>query len=121
MSQIAAAKAVGTSQSAVARIESAQENITMDTLRRFVVALKGRFHVSIPPQECVTGSMRSWWEMGEPSTSWHLSDYAVSDDAKHLLLLMGRQPETTLTQGTGTLLLLQDSKTEASYGNQNTR
>jgi transcriptional regulator with XRE-family HTH domain len=63
MSQIAVGKAMGTSQSAIARIESAQENITLDTLERLTVALKGRFQVSIFPQEYKTPERRPWWDL----------------------------------------------------------
>jgi transcriptional regulator with XRE-family HTH domain len=64
MSQAEVSKAMGTSQSAVARIESAQENITVDTLQRLIVALNGRFHVSIQPQEYPEQPQkRPWWEV----------------------------------------------------------
>lgn len=56
------AAAVGTSQSAVARIESAQENITLDTVERFVHGLDGRFFVSIQPAEHATLPARTWWD-----------------------------------------------------------
>jgi len=62
MSQSSVAKAMGTSQSAIARIESAQENITLDTLRRLVVVLRGRFDVSIPPEECAATRLYTWWQ-----------------------------------------------------------
>lgn len=62
MSQISLAKAAGTSQSAIARIESGQENITLDTLQRIITPLRGRFHVSISPEELAICSPRPWWE-----------------------------------------------------------
>ena len=62
MSQSAVGEAAGTSQSAVARIESAQENITLETLQRLVVAMRGRFYVSIYPQECPFNQPVPWWE-----------------------------------------------------------
>ena len=72
MSQDAVGKAVGTSQSAVARIESAQENITVDTLQRFIVALNGRLHIAIPPQEHSLPLARPWWDASTLPTesSW---------------------------------------------------
>ena len=63
MSQASVARAMGTSQSAIARIETAQENITLDTLQRLVSALKGRFHVAIPPEERAGRLARPWWEI----------------------------------------------------------
>lgn len=68
MSQGAVGRAMGTSQSAIARIESAQENITLDTLRRLVVALRGRIHISIPPQEYSLQQKRPWWETPRAGT-----------------------------------------------------
>jgi transcriptional regulator with XRE-family HTH domain len=65
MSQSSVALAMETSQSAIARIESAQENITLDTLQRLTVALNGRFSISIPPQEHSPQPTRPWWELIE--------------------------------------------------------
>jgi transcriptional regulator with XRE-family HTH domain len=62
MSQSKLAQAVGTSQSAVARIESGQENITIDTLGRIIGGLDARFHVSIHPPEYKPIHTRPWWE-----------------------------------------------------------
>jgi transcriptional regulator with XRE-family HTH domain len=62
MSQGKVAGQMGSSQSAIARIESAQENITLDTLGRVIAALKGRFYVSIQPQECAVMPDNPWWE-----------------------------------------------------------
>ena len=73
MSQAHVARLVGTSQSAIARIESGQENITLGTLERYVKALNGRFHVSIPPQERAPKKVHQWWAVSGPSASgWEL-------------------------------------------------
>lgn len=79
MSQASVAQAVGTSQSAIARVESAQENITLDTLQRIVAALKGRFHVATPPQEIAPKPARAWWDSTRvPVTgSWTIVGYAT--------------------------------------------
>ncbi len=63
-SQSKLADASGTSQSAIARIESARENITLDTLERIITPLHGRFYVSIPPREYeyAPSLMSPWWE-----------------------------------------------------------
>jgi transcriptional regulator with XRE-family HTH domain len=71
MSQTKVGQTMGTSQSAVARIESGQENITLDTLQRLVVSLKGRFHVSIAPQEYLGHPQPLWWEAIE-SAPWSI-------------------------------------------------
>jgi transcriptional regulator with XRE-family HTH domain len=90
MSQASVARAVGTSQSAIARIESGQENITMDTLRRLVVALKGRLHVSIPPQECARNHGRPWWEANEPAVNtWNLVGWAARQGHQTDQLILG--------------------------------
>jgi len=70
MSQAKVGAAMGTSQSAIARIESAQENITLDTLQRLVVALDGRFHISILPQEYPVTPEVPWWEVSDSTNAW---------------------------------------------------
>ena len=70
MSQSAVGKIMGTSQSAVARIESAQENITLATLERHIAALKGKFHVSIEPEEHKTHFPDLWWEVTQSGGPW---------------------------------------------------
>ena len=62
MTQSAAGKIMGTSQSAIARIETGQENITLDTLQRHTAALNGRFYVSIRPREFQSQPIVPWWE-----------------------------------------------------------
>jgi transcriptional regulator with XRE-family HTH domain len=78
MSQDAVGRVMGTSQSAVARIESAQENITLDTLQRLIVALSGRFHISICPQEYPFQQQRPWWEAirSTTETRWTITGFA---------------------------------------------
>lgn len=99
LSQQKVAKAVGTSQSAVARAESGQENITADTLERFVIALGGRFYVSIPPQEHAPQRRHIWWEpaglytMGRPWSVVH-ADSKRTADADLLLIGLARSAET---------------------------
>jgi transcriptional regulator with XRE-family HTH domain len=61
-SQAEVAAAMKTSQSAIARMENAQENMTLDTLQRLTVALRGVFRVSITPQEFPAGQASPWWE-----------------------------------------------------------
>jgi len=92
MSQSAVATAMGTSQSAVARIEGAQENITLDTLQRLIVTLKGRFYVSINPQECPVQQKRPWWELvGSPTAGnpWSLVGYATRRSTLGDQLILG--------------------------------
>lgn len=62
MSQVDLAKIVNTSQSAIARIESGQENITLDTVGRLANALGGRFEVAIRPRELTPQQRKPWWE-----------------------------------------------------------
>jgi len=61
-SQSSVAGKMGTSQSAIARMETGQENITLDTLERLTDSLRGRFYVSIYPQECPFRPIMPWWE-----------------------------------------------------------
>lgn len=53
LSQSAVAEKMGTSQAAIARIESAEENITVGTLRRLIGALDGRLRIAIYPAEAI--------------------------------------------------------------------
>jgi transcriptional regulator with XRE-family HTH domain len=71
-SQARLAKEMKTSQSAVARIEGAEENFSADTVERAVTALHGCFAVSIHPAEMYFPTMPAWWELaadGIASTS----------------------------------------------------
>jgi transcriptional regulator with XRE-family HTH domain len=68
-SQADVAKRMGTSQSAIARIEAGQENITLATLERLINALQGRFQVSIQPAELNSGRFTPWWEIGDAIAS----------------------------------------------------
>ncbi len=112
MSQNSVARAMGTSQSAIARIESGQENITLDTLRRLVVALRGRFYVSIPPQESAPRQIRPWWEVDDSQRSqWMLVGYEARRDrqADQVLLALERRTtngstlqEAMMLEGSGT-------------------
>jgi Helix-turn-helix len=63
-SQVKLAEDVKTSQSAIARIESAQENITLATLQRMIAALKGRLRLSIAPAEMQLPEWQfQWWNV----------------------------------------------------------
>lgn len=61
-SQARVAKQADTSQPAIARIESAQENITLATLEKIINGLKGRLRISIAPQEVRQPEWPVWWE-----------------------------------------------------------
>src|SRR5688500_9723178 len=51
MTQAELAAAAGTTQSRIARIEAAGQNLTIDTLMRIVRALGGRVRLTIMPEE----------------------------------------------------------------------
>jgi transcriptional regulator with XRE-family HTH domain len=119
MSQAEVGKAMGTSQSAVARIESAQENITLDTIQRFVLALKGRLHISIPPREISLQPVRLWWEAvaSAAESPWTVVRFAARTTAHTDLFIIGleRPREHTLptasTLAPGAARLLAEGKT----------
>lgn len=91
-SQAELAARMGTSQSAVARIESGDENITLRTLARLVAALEGRLRLSIEPKEFSQPRLPQWFEAAAvsslPPRDWQYvgtveasrgaSDYLVS-------------------------------------------
>lgn len=68
LSQTELASEMGTSQSAVARIEGGDENITLNTLRRLAKALKGRIRFSLEPREMSLPAWpMQWWNLvGSP-------------------------------------------------------
>lgn len=103
MSQSDVAEAMGTSQSAIARMESARENMTLDTVERFVVALDGRFHVSIPPSEHSPQPKRPWWELAE-SSDWACVVWATNQTRRTDQLIIGfqRSRKEYLTPPAGT-------------------
>jgi len=65
LSQADVAEVMGTSQPAVARMESGDENITLKTLKRLVAALDGRIQFSIQPKELSLPTLPNWWEWEE--------------------------------------------------------
>src|SRR5579862_636232 len=108
MSQTDVAKAMGTSQSAIARIENGLENVTADTVERLARSMRGRFFVSIYPQE-VSFNARNWWE---PSTSWSVVGTFVSSSGDQAIVGLTREPTRdpfVVSGGTGSGdLLLQE-------------
>ena len=113
MSQLAVGKLMGTSQSAIARIESAQENITLDTLERLTAALKGSFFVSIQPEEFVTKIAPSWWDECEGvDPSWRLAGIQSRQTVHMDQVVIGlERPRTFITGGTVLSRLLPEGRT----------
>ncbi|HET7024254.1 MAG TPA: helix-turn-helix transcriptional regulator [Gemmatimonadales bacterium] len=62
LSQAQLAAAVKTSQSKIARIEGATENVTVGTMERLAAALSGRLRFGIEPSELEIPQTPSWWE-----------------------------------------------------------
>lgn len=92
LSQTELAALVGTSQSAVARTESGQENITMDTLERYMTRLRGRLHVSIVPQEYASYPICPWWESTSTYTvggSWQWAAVGFRQTPHADVLMLG--------------------------------
>ena len=83
-SQTELAEAMGTSQSAVARLESGEENVTMNTAERAINALNGRFRVKISPAE----EDLSWLDAG----GWTLkaAAYMKRSDVEQVLIGLER-------------------------------
>jgi len=108
MSQSQVGKAVGTSQSAIARIESGQENITLDTLERLVTAMNGRFHVSIPPQEFGHPMTPPWWEQKDFYSAWTLRGFEMRevDQAQQVILGLERNIITANTMESAAAFLV---------------
>lgn len=62
-SQTEIAREMRTSQSAIARIEAGDDNITLSTLRRLAEALKGRIRFAIEPSEISFPRWEEWWNL----------------------------------------------------------
>jgi transcriptional regulator with XRE-family HTH domain len=110
MSQTRVANEMRTSQSAVARIESAQENITLSTLQRLIVALKGRLQISISPEEMQLPQLSQWWEMADTknassTTQWDVKAVLYKQTAETEQLVVGLE---RLSEGTPSKLLLEE-------------
>lgn len=98
MKQGDVAAAMGTSQSAIARIEGGDENITLSTLKRLITALRGRLHLSFPPEEDDLTLPYVWWRPRESDSStstWTLRWIGQKqDDRENLLGIIFTQPNT---------------------------
>jgi transcriptional regulator with XRE-family HTH domain len=103
LSQEELALAVGTSQPAIAQIESGQKNLTIDTLERIIVALRGRLLFATPPQERALTPLRPWWETkhtaGDPWSercriSW------TTDQTERMVIGLERDHEQALSPDT---------------------
>jgi len=101
LTQSRVGKAMKTSQSAIARIENAQENITVDTLKRIIVALKGRLYISIPPQEfSLLRDSAPWWELAEFASTdnpWKLAGFMARSGTHSDQVIIGLERKRALT------------------------
>jgi helix-turn-helix protein len=77
---------MGTSQSAIARIEAGEENITLGTLERIIKALNGRLAVSIQPAELPFIRSAPWWERVPSTTAWTAKFIAMHRGGKHAIV-----------------------------------
>ena len=97
------AEAMGTSQSAVARMEAGEENFKANTLERWIAALKGRFFVAVLPEEFPFLRPMPWWENDAiPDTGWSLRFVVVNEDRDLALIGMERTKMSLVSQGATT-------------------
>ncbi|MEO8097809.1 MAG: helix-turn-helix transcriptional regulator [Acidobacteriota bacterium] len=90
LSQKSVAGGARTSQSAIARIESGQENLTVDTLQRIVRALDGRFFISIHPNEHYFETPAHWWiAAGMEDQPWTYHGMITGNDGERELAVLG--------------------------------
>lgn len=92
-SQGKVAHLAGTSQSAVARIEAGEENVSVETIERLVNALDGCFDVSIAPKEMHFPRWQPWWELLDggitATTPFTRKAIVAHDDGSTLRVLAG--------------------------------
>lgn len=94
MSQVLLANKVGTSQSAIARIESGEENATETTVERIINALDGRLRVSIAPAEYPAGALNIWWKtapVGVRSWTIHKMEVCETANDQRVRMTLGRE------------------------------
>jgi transcriptional regulator with XRE-family HTH domain len=96
-SQAEVAEAMGTSQSAVARIEAGEENITLSTLHRLITALEGRFFVTIVPAEIPFNRPSPWWApiTRSSTTEWTMKFFAYQRTADAERAVLGVERDTS--------------------------
>jgi len=94
----------GTSQSAIARIENEQENITLDTLERLVNGLDGQFYVSIHPPEYAPLVARPWWDRVASPHSINVLGVATWQTDRTVQGIVGFEMVDTLPRIPGALL-----------------
>lgn len=108
MSQARLAKKIGTSQSAIARIESGEENFTASTVERMIDALGGRLRVSIAPKEFPAAPPVLWWKEAVSSAAAHWTMRRVelrqTADEQHVRLTFGREFRRNTLPPAGTIL-----------------
>jgi transcriptional regulator with XRE-family HTH domain len=83
---------MGTSQSALARIESGDDNITLGKLKRLVTALRGRIRFAIEPQEVTVPRLPEWWTLvdaGLGASAWNLVVAGIRDTGATLQYAAG--------------------------------
>lgn len=89
----------GSSQPYVARLESGEENATADTVERFVVALDGRFEVSIAPKEMHLPRWQQWWDLADAGLAstmpYGMVGMMCGTDGKHKAVAAGWTDITT--------------------------
>lgn len=113
MSQAQLAAAIGTSQSAIARLESGAVNITETTLERIVNALRGRFRVSIAPAEFQVVPQPLWWRSARAagrsgtSSTWSLRALEVREttDSQEVRVTLERSFHSDTLPATADLYL----------------
>lgn len=92
MSQEELAKASGTSQSAIARIEGGDENFTQTTAERLIRTLHGRLFVSVQPEEFPPINIAPWWEKAKGG--WDVRFVAMNWDGEIERAVIGMQRTT---------------------------
>ncbi len=103
-SQTDVANAIGTSQSAIARIEAGEENFTANTIERIVAALRGRFFFRIQPEEFGFQRRTPWWaEKMKAQTDWSVLFVAhqASNSTERVVIGMERTtaPHSLIVSG----------------------
>lgn len=93
MTQAELAERAQTTQPKIALAESGDANLTLNTVMRYVEALRGRVRFAIEPEEFETPRLPVWWELTgilpQEGTTWQEHTFLVQQQNDSVLLAAG--------------------------------
>ena len=109
-------------------MEAGDDNITVETIERLVIALEGRFDVSISPREMHFPRWHAWWELIDggvaATTPFACKGVVANDDGSTLRVLGGwmsgeRQEQHGAIATTSSVAILGEGESNARESESN--